>query len=111
MFAPWAGTYNQQPPQATALAHRSQLFLLEHEAVTALGVAAAAHHAAHQWVTHWWAAVHPCGSVRVYPNFPDRDLTDPGRAYCGDNYPRLRTIKARYDPEAVFGSRRPLLAR
>ena len=111
MFAPWAGAYNQQPPQATAFAHRSQLFLLEHEAVTAPGPAAEAHPAAHQWVTHSWAAVHPWGSGRVYPNFRDPDLTDPGRAYYGDNYPRLRTIKARYDPEAVFGSRQPLLAR
>jgi FAD/FMN-containing dehydrogenase len=111
MFAPWAGAYNQQPSQATAFAHRSQLFLLEHQAVTTPGAAAAAYHAAHQWVTTSWASVHRQGSGRVYPNFPDPGLTDPGRAYYGDNLPRLRTIKARYDPEGVFGSRQPLLAR
>jgi hypothetical protein len=111
MFAPWAAAYNQQPTQATAFAHRSQLFLVEHEAVTAPGAPAAAHRAARQWVTTSRASVHRWGSGRVYPNFPDPGLTDWGRAYYGGNVPRLRTVKARYDPEAVFGSRQPLLAR
>ena len=111
MFAPWAAAYNQQPAQATAFAHRSQLLLVEHEAVTAPGASAAAHRAAHQWVTTSWASVHRWGSGRVYPNFPDPGLTDWGRAYYGGNAPRLRIIKARYDPGAVFGSRQPLLAR
>ena len=44
------------------------------------------------------------GSRRVYPNFRDPGLRDPGRAYYRDNHPRLRQIKARYDPGAVFGS-------
>jgi FAD/FMN-containing dehydrogenase len=110
MFAPWGGAYNQRPAQATAFAHRSQLFLLEHEIITASWASAAAKHAAHQWVTNSWESAHPWGSGRVYPNFPDRDLADWGHAYYGSNYPRLRTIKARYDPGAIFGSRQPLLA-
>jgi hypothetical protein len=51
--------------------------------------------------------VYPCATPRVYPNFPDPELTDPARAYYGDNYPRLRAIKARYDLAGVFGDRRP----
>ena len=103
-FAAWGGAYNQQPPQATAFAHRSQLFLLEHEIFAGSGAPAAARRAAHQWATSSWASVHPWGSGRVYPNFPDPGLDSPGRAYYRGNYPRLRKIKARYDPDAVFGS-------
>jgi hypothetical protein len=110
IFAPWAGGYNRQPAQNTAFAHRSQLFLLEHLVSTGPGASAAAMRAARQWVTSSWASVHSWGSGRVYPNFPDPGLPDRGRAYYRDNYPRLRTIKASYDPGAVFGTRRPLLA-
>jgi len=38
----------------------------------------------------------------VYPNFPDPELADWGRAYYGDNYARLRTVTAKYDPDAAF---------
>jgi hypothetical protein len=38
----------------------------------------------------------------VYPNFPDPDLEDPGRAYYGVNHDRLVRVKARYDPAAFF---------
>jgi FAD/FMN-containing dehydrogenase len=38
----------------------------------------------------------------VYPNFPDPDLEDSGRAYHGANLARLRRVKATYDPENVF---------
>jgi Berberine and berberine like len=107
IFAPWGGSYNRQSPHATAFPHRSQLFLLEYLVLSPAGASAAANRAAHQWVTKSWASVYPCATPRVYPNFPDPELTDPARAYYGDNYPRLRAIKARYDPAGVFGDRRP----
>jgi FAD/FMN-containing dehydrogenase len=46
--------------------------------------------------------VHPWGSGRVYPNFPDPDLDDWAQAYYGANYARLVKIKAKYDPHGVF---------
>jgi hypothetical protein len=107
IFAPWGGSYNRQSPHATAFPHRSQLFLLEYLVLSSAGASAAANRAAHQWATKSWASVYPWATPRVYPNFPDPELTDPARAYYGDNYPRLRAIKARYDPAGVFGDRRP----
>jgi FAD/FMN-containing dehydrogenase len=46
--------------------------------------------------------VHPWGSGRVFPNFPDPDLEDWAQAYYGSNYDRLVRIKARYDPAGLF---------
>lgn len=59
-------------------------------------------HAAKAWVMASWATVRPCGSGRVYPNFPDPDLDDWGHACYGANYARLVKIKAKYDPHGVF---------
>jgi FAD/FMN-containing dehydrogenase len=58
--------------------------------------------AAHDWVTRSWATVHPYGSGRVYPNFPDPDLDEWDPAYYGHNYERLQQIKAAYDPSGFF---------
>ncbi len=110
-FAPWGGAYNRRSPRATAFAHRGQLFLLEHLIVVDPRAARADRRAAHQWVRRSWASVHPWGSGRVYPNFRDPELDDWGSAYYGENYPRLREIKARYDPDGVFRSEQSLPAR
>jgi FAD/FMN-containing dehydrogenase len=101
-LAAWGGAYNRRPPDATAFAHRDQLFMVEH--LSSVGPAAARgdQRAAHQWVRRSWACVHPWGSGRVYPNFPDPELDDWGSAYYGRNYARLLDIKSRYDPDAVF---------
>ena len=101
-FAPWGGAYNRRPPQATAFAHRDQLFLVEHLSSVGPGVWDEDKLAAHQWVRRSWASVHPWASGRVYPNFPDPELDEWGPAYYGRNYARLLDIKARYDPDAVF---------
>src|SRR5262249_9897779 len=71
--APWGGASNRRPPQATAFAHRGQLFLLEHlifasadgDAGADADAGAAARRAAHQWVTNSWTSVHRWGSSRV----------------------------------------------
>jgi len=53
-------------------------------------------------VTHSWELVHPFGSGRVFQNFADPELKDWAAAYYGENYQRLLTIKARYDPDDSF---------
>jgi FAD/FMN-containing dehydrogenase len=101
-FAPWGGAYRRRSPRATAFAHREQLFVLEHLSSVGPGASGQDKRAAHQWVRRSWACMHPWGSGRVYPNFPDPELDNWGWAYYGENYPRLRQVKARYDPDAVF---------
>jgi FAD/FMN-containing dehydrogenase len=102
-FLPWGGAYNRVPTDATAFAHRAELFLAQHlvvvdpDAATTGGDAAA-----RDWLGRSWDLLHPWGSGGVYPNFPDPELRDWARAYHGDNYHRLVRVKGRYDPGNVF---------
>jgi FAD/FMN-containing dehydrogenase len=102
-FMPWGGAYNRVPAHATAFPHREELFLLEHSVVIPAGFDAAANEAARAWLSDSWQLVHPSGSGGVYANFPDTELPDEQRAYWGDNLERVRRVKKKYDPEAVFG--------
>ena len=99
-FTPWGGAYNRVRDDATAFVHRSELFLLKHAVV----VEPRAVDAARDWLARSRALVRPLASGGVYPNFPDPELPDPARAYYGANRDRLLEIKARYDPDEVFGA-------
>jgi FAD/FMN-containing dehydrogenase len=90
-FTAMAGAYNRVAEDATAFAHRSERFLLEHIA-----------EAADPWVDGSWATAHADGSGRVYPNFPDLALDDWAVAYHAGNYPRLAAVKNAYDPHRFF---------
>jgi hypothetical protein len=90
-FTAMGGAYNRVAEAATAFAHRSERFLLEHIA-----------EAADPWVDGSWATAHADGSGRVYPNFPDSALDDCAVAYHAGNYPRLRAVKNAYDPHRFF---------
>lgn len=85
------GAYHRVPASATAYAHRSAAFLLEH-----VGVSGDA------WVDRSWAIAHEDGSGRVYPNFPDPDLVDGAAAYHVENHALLVATKRRYDPDRVL---------
>lgn len=102
-FTPWGGAYGRVRTDATAFAHRDALFLLKHSVAIDPAAGAARIQAARGWPARSWASVHPFGTGGVYPNFPDPDLPDPARAYYGGNRPRLRRVKARYDPGNFFG--------
>ena len=90
-FTAMGGAYNRVAEDATAFAHRSERFLLEH--IT---------HAADPWVDRSWAIAHADGSGRVYPNFPDPALDDWAAAYHAGNHARLAAIKNAYDPHRFF---------
>ena len=101
-FMPWGGAYNRVAADATAFVHRDQMFQLKHSCAVRPDAPAAAKDAALAFVRRSWETVHPWGSGGVFPAFPDRDLAMPAEAYYGSNLPRLRTIKASYDPTNVF---------
>jgi FAD/FMN-containing dehydrogenase len=101
-FTPWGGAYNRTPPGATAFAHRSERFLVKHAVELQLDTSSRERHAGRDWLTRSWAIVHPWGSGRVFPNFPDPDLIEWATAYHGANYKRLIRVKATYDPDNVF---------
>jgi FAD/FMN-containing dehydrogenase len=91
MFTAMGGAYNRVAEGATAFAHRSERFLLEHIADPA-----------DPWVDASWATAHADGSGRVYPNFPDAALGDWAAAYHAGNYRRLAAVKNTYDPYRFF---------
>ena len=101
-FMPWGGAYNRVAADTTAFVHRDEMFQLKHSATVHPDAPAQAKDAADAFVRRSWETVHPWGSGAVFPAFPDRDLLEPAEAYHGSNLPRLRTIKARYDPTNVF---------
>ncbi len=101
-FAPWGGAYNRQAADATAFAHRDQLFLIEHLASVDPTAPASEKRAGRDWTRRSRDSVHAGGSGRVYPAFPDPDLRDWERAYHGEHYSLLRKIKASYDPHSRF---------
>ncbi|MFI6484291.1 FAD-binding oxidoreductase [Nonomuraea sp. NPDC050663] len=97
-LTPWGGAYNRVPSHATAFPHRSERFLLKHTATLQPGTSPPES----EWLQHSWQTVQPWSSGGVYPNFPDPALTDPGRAYWGDNLPRLERVKAAHDPHGIL---------
>lgn len=107
-FSPWGGGYNRGSEDATAFVHRDDRFWLKHATEVAPTASAAAKEAAHDWVARSWGIVHPSGTGRVFPNFPDPDLKHWARAYYGTNLERLLSIKARYDPGNLFRFRQSL---
>jgi FAD/FMN-containing dehydrogenase len=98
-FMPWGGAYNRVAPDATAFAHRDERYLLDHVVVAG---DPGALRAGQRWVRRSWSLAHRWGSGRVYPNFPDRDLSDWAAAYHAENHERLRRVKQACDPDGVF---------
>jgi FAD/FMN-containing dehydrogenase len=90
-FTAMGGAYNTVAEDATAFAHRSERFLVEHIA-----------DAGDPWIDRSWAIAHEDGSGRVYPNFPDQALDGWVAAYHADNYHRLAAVKHAYDPHRFF---------
>jgi FAD/FMN-containing dehydrogenase len=101
-FTPMGGAYNQMSADATAFVHRDELFLLERTATSDPGQPAATRPEAVQWLSQVRDVLAGYGTGRAYQNFPDPKLADPLTAYYGTNLPRLRDVKARYDPDDFF---------
>ncbi len=103
-FVPWRGAQALVPPDASAFVHRKPLFLLKHGVLLGSSASAERRKNARSWIRTAWATTHPYGSDRAYQGFPDPDLVNSAEAYYGTNLPRLKRVKATYDPENVFTS-------
>jgi hypothetical protein len=101
-FTPWGEAYNRTSEDATAFAHRRELFSLKHSVIIDPTCSKSARDAGRRWLVTSWSTVRPWGSGRVFPSFPDPDLENWGSAYYGADYERLLRIKRAYDPDNCF---------
>jgi FAD/FMN-containing dehydrogenase len=101
-FTPWGGAYNRVRADATAFAHRDELFLLKQAVVVDPAATDAEREEARRWLARSWELVHSWGSGGVYPNFPDPDFDDWSEAYHGNNRERLLRVRSSYDPDGFF---------
>jgi FAD/FMN-containing dehydrogenase len=102
-FVLWTlgGAMGRVPPEATAFYHRDAPFLLSFEATDDNPANDEANLA---WVRHWYDKASQLTRGGTYFNFGGfweggEDLLAQS---FGHNYPRLREIKARYDPDNIF---------
>jgi FAD/FMN-containing dehydrogenase len=97
-FFPAGGAIAAVDPAATAFVHRDALFDMQYQAYwwdpadEQTDVA---------WVRDLRTAMEPSTSGD-YVNYIDVDISDWATAYYGANLPRLKRVKATYDPDDVF---------
>ncbi|WP_436500547.1 FAD-binding oxidoreductase [Actinokineospora sp. HUAS TT18] len=105
-FTPWRGAYARETD--SAFPHRTAAFLVKHTVLIGPRGAVRRGHEALAWLAASWATVHPHGTGGVYVNFADPDLPDHLTSHYGSTVDRLRVVKAKYDPDDIFGSAQPL---
>jgi FAD/FMN-containing dehydrogenase len=86
-------------PDATAFPHRQALYLVQYTGTFDDGRDPAPIDA---YVRGFRAAMTPHWGDHAYVNYADASLSDPDAAYYGDNLPKLRSIKKKYDPTGFF---------
>ena len=63
-----------------------------------------------QYIRDLYQAMRPFVSGSAYVNYCDMDLKNYGKAYWGDNYETLKSIKQKYDPKNLFKHRQGLIS-
>jgi len=99
LFFPIRGMASRVAPSATAFPHRAGY----HVGIYALWTDKTSNADNIAWVRQVWTAVQPSATGGVYVNeLGEDDGADRVQVAYGANYERLRTIKARYDPDNLL---------
>ncbi|HTJ59311.1 MAG TPA: FAD-binding oxidoreductase [Devosiaceae bacterium] len=97
---PIDGAIHRQPKDATAWNTRDAMWSME---IVGFDADPAKANDVKQWAQRYWEDVHPYDRAGAYPNFM---MDDEGEARIaasfGDNYPRLASLKQKYDPGNLF---------
>lgn len=94
----WGGKVGRIPSDATAWFHRKPKFYIEWSGFWETDEE---QRLVYSWTERFRKALQ--GYVKgSYVNVPDASIADWATAYYGDNYPRLRKIKTKYDPLEFF---------
>lgn len=97
------GADNDPGRTDTAYVHRDTLFDTNYLSVINNGpVSSAERSAARQWVDAGFASIDPYSNGETYQNFIDPSLPGWRHAYYAENYTRLTSLKAAYDPHGAF---------
>jgi FAD/FMN-containing dehydrogenase len=102
VFDSWGGAINRVAPSATAFVHRRARASAQYVVEFPAGVARSSVNKARSWLEGWYASLRPYVSGEAYQNYIDPDLADWEHAYYGANLPRLKRVKAKWDPDDVF---------
>jgi FAD/FMN-containing dehydrogenase len=97
---PWGGAI--ATPCGGPIPHRDKTFLVKHTVQTGTRATARSRAAAVAWVGGSYAITHRAGAGAGYPNYPDLAHAGDPAHYYGEHLPRLREVKAVYDPAGVF---------
>ncbi|MBA2505652.1 MAG: BBE domain-containing protein [Thermoleophilaceae bacterium] len=99
---PAGGAVNATAPDATAFVHRDNLFSAQFQSRWRGGSSQEVVDANLEWLRGLYTALAPWRSGSAYQNYIDPDLENWQEAYYGTNLPRLREVKAAYDPGELF---------
>lgn len=98
----FGGAVNRVPSDATAFAHRDSRFFFGYSVGAMAELPRKEQDAAEEWVNSCWTTMQKYSSPHSYQNFADPALVDWRNSYYGANYPRLRKVRAMYDPDRFF---------
>jgi FAD/FMN-containing dehydrogenase len=98
----FGGRINELDRTATAYVHRDAVLSPFYSASVLWPADQEERAAAGEWVRRGFAAIDGSSTGESFQNFMDPNLPNWRQAYYAENYPRLRAIKRRYDPHALF---------